>query len=162
MLDIPGYVPLTSIGPLDAAGRFLVAFILGGAVGWNRERLGKPAGLRTHIMVTLGSCCFLILGSEIFSSNSPEAEFDPTRVLQGVVGGIGFLGAGSIIHSRGTVEGVTTAAAVWVSGAIGASCGLGLYVLAATLVGFCFVTLSVLGRLEAGLSDGKKEEDPSN
>src|SRR5690606_16706610 len=83
----------------------------------------------------------------LLAGYSPETQVDPTRVLQGVVGGIGFLGAGSIIHSRGTVEGVTTAATVWVAGAIGAGCGLGNYVLVAILVGFCFLTLVVLGRI---------------
>jgi putative Mg2+ transporter-C (MgtC) family protein len=156
-MDIPGYVPLVSMGPLDAASRFLAAFLLGGVVGWNRERIGKPAGLRTHIMVSLGACAFLTMGIELLANYS-EAELDPTRVLQGVVGGIGFLGAGSIIQSRGTVEGTTTAATVWVAGAIGAGCGLGNYVLMAILVIFCFFTLGVLGRFDFRSAEAKKSK----
>lgn len=150
MPDIPGYVPLVSISLLDASCRLLVAFVLGGAVGWNRERLGKPAGLRTHMMVTLGACAFLIMGVEILASYSRDyqTQLDPTRVLQGVVGGIGFLGAGSIIQSRGNVEGITTAATVWVAGAIGAGCGLGHFVLVGILVVFALVTLWGLGKME--------------
>lgn len=157
-MDIPGYVPLVSMGPLDAAARFLAAFLLGGVVGWNRERLGKPAGLRTHIMVALGACAFLTIGIELLANHSPESDLDPTRVLQGVVGGIGFLGAGSIIQSRGTVEGMTTAATVWVAGAIGAGCGLGYYVLMAILVGFCFVTLGVLGKFDFRSAEAKNSK----
>lgn len=160
MTSIPGYEPLVSIGPLDAAVRFLVAFVLGGALGWNRERLGKPAGLRTHIMVSMGACAFLILGLEILAGYSPETELDPTRVLQGVVGGIGFLGAGTIIQSRGTVEGVTTAATVWVAGAIGAGCGLGLFSLVAILVSFCVVTLALLVRIDFGRTETIDHESP--
>lgn len=162
MLEIPGYAPLESMGTLDAACRFLAAFVAGGAIGWNREQLGKPAGLRTHIMVTLGACAFLIIGIELLAGYSPETQVDPTRVLQGVVGGIGFLGAGSIIQSRGSVEGVTTAAAVWVAGAIGAGCGLGNYVLVAILVSFCFLTLVVLGRLEHSVTETKKHRNQSD
>lgn len=159
MPNIPGYEPLVNIGPLDAVGRLLAAFIFGGAIGWNRERLGKPAGLRTHIMVTLGACTFLILGTELLAGSAADSELDPTRVLQGVVGGIGFLGAGSIIQSRGTVEGVTTAATVWVAGAIGAGCGLGQYVLVAVLVTFCLVTLSGLGGLELKPADPESQKN---
>lgn len=159
-LKIPGYVPLVSLSLLDAIGRLLVAFVLGGALGYNRERLGKPAGLRTHIMVTLGSCAFLILGVELLAAYTQSTQLDPTRVLQGVVGGIGFLGAGSIIQSKGTVEGVTTAATVWVAGAVGAGCGLGHYELAAMLVCFSLVALWVLGLIEVDSSAGKGSPPP--
>lgn len=160
MPEIPGYVPLVSMGALDALFRLLAAFVMGGAVGWNRERLGKPAGLRTHIMVALGACAFLIMGLELLAGYGDE--LDPTRVLQGVVGGIGFLGAGSIIQSRGNATGVTTAATLWVTGAIGAGCGFGQYVLALLLVSFCLLALIALGRLEFSLSEVKKTQDPSD
>jgi putative Mg2+ transporter-C (MgtC) family protein len=160
--EIPGYVSLASLTLLDVVGRLFAAFVLGGALGYNRERLGKPAGLRTHIMVTLGSCAFLILGVEVLASygQAYDTHPDPTKVLEGVVGGIGFLGAGSIIQSKGTVEGVTTAATVWVAGAVGAGCGLGLYQLTAILVCFSLVALWVLGLLEVDSSDAKASPSP--
>jgi putative Mg2+ transporter-C (MgtC) family protein len=113
--------------------RLFVALLAGGLIGWDRERLDKPAGLRTHMLVGLGSCTFTLLGFEVSGHLAARNndEFDPTRVLQGVVGGIGFLGAGTIIQSRGQVSGVTTAASVWVSGALGAAAGVGAYVLVA-------------------------------
>ena len=127
--------------------RLLCAVLLGGLIGWDRERREKPAGLRTHMMVTLGSAAFVLLAIDAatrYGSNT----VDPTRVLQGVVGGIGFLGAGCIIQSRGHVKGVTTAASLWLDGALGAACGMGAYVLAAVAAGLALVILSVIGRLE--------------
>ena len=131
--------------------RLLCAVLLGGLIGWDRERREKPAGLRTHMMVTLGSAAFVLLAFEVaaeVSSRYGAEGLDPTRVLQGVVGGIGFLGAGSIIQSRGHVKGVTTAASVWVSGALGAACGMGAYLLAVVTAGLALVILTVVGRLE--------------
>lgn len=151
------------MGLLDASFRLLVAVVLGGLLGWDRERIGKPAGLRTHMMVTLGAALFVLLGVELlmeYSARVEDAQLDPTRVLQGVVGGIGFLGAGSIIQSRGGVEGVTTAASVWVTGAIGAGCGLGYYSLAAIVAGVSLVTLNVLAHLTPG-EKNKTKSKPS-
>jgi putative Mg2+ transporter-C (MgtC) family protein len=143
---------------LDAAApilrivlRLLCAVLLGGLIGWDRERREKPAGLRTHMMVTLGSAAFVLLALDITSEISNRYgsnSVDPTRVLQGVVGGIGFLGAGCIIQSRGHVKGVTTAASLWVAGALGAACGMGAHVLAAVTAGLALVILSVIGRFE--------------
>lgn len=147
------------MGLLDASFRLLVAVVLGGLLGWDRERIGKPAGLRTHMMVTLGAALFVLLGVELlmeYSARVEDAQLDPTRVLQGVVGGIGFLGAGSIIQSRGGVEGVTTAASVWVTGAIGAGCGLGYYSLAAIVAGVSLVTLNIVARLTPGDQEKNK------
>jgi putative Mg2+ transporter-C (MgtC) family protein len=131
--------------------RLLCAVLLGGLIGWDRERREKPAGLRTHMMVTLGSAAFVLLALDVTSevtSRYGSNMVDPTRVLQGVVGGIGFLGAGCIIQSRGHVKGVTTAASLWVAGALGAACGMGAHVLAAVTAGLALVILSVIGRFE--------------
>lgn len=145
---------MSSVGLADAAVRLVAASLLGAAIGYNRERIGKPAGLRTHMMVTLGAAFFVLLGVELmmeYSARVPGSQLDPTRVLQGVVGGIGFLGAGSIIHSRGSVQGVTTAASVWVTGAIGAGCGLGFYTLALIGTGLALTTLYLVGQVEKRL-----------
>jgi putative Mg2+ transporter-C (MgtC) family protein len=127
--------------------RLVLAVVVGGAVGWERERQDKPAGVRTHVLVALGSATFMLLGldvSERFAELHGHAALDPTRVLQGVVGGIGFLGAGAIIKSSQHVTGMTTAASVWIAGALGASAGLGVYLIAVTSTAFALVTLLLL------------------
>lgn len=105
--------------------------VLGGAVvGWNRQRKNHPAGLRTMMLVSLGSAAFVLSGAAVLTHNVEGRNFsDPTRVIAGIVGGIGFLGAGTIIRAGREVKGVTTAAAIWVVAAIGASFGLSLYAL---------------------------------
>jgi putative Mg2+ transporter-C (MgtC) family protein len=120
----------------------LVSLVLGTAVGWERQIGGKAAGLRTHVLVCLGSTMFILLGH-----HAPAAiggtTVDPTRLIHGVATGIGFLGAGSIMRHRGLVQGLTTAASVWMVAAIGVAVGLRAYVLA--LIG----TLLALVVLEA-------------
>jgi putative Mg2+ transporter-C (MgtC) family protein len=145
----------------EVAIRLLVAVIAGGLIGWDRERLDKPAGLRTHMLVALGSCSFTLLGFEVsghFASRS-DTEFDPTRVLQGVVGGIGFLGAGTIIQSRGRVSGITTAASVWVAGALGAAAGVGAYVLTGATALLAFVILTAIGLSQKLAGNTKSAEE---
>lgn len=135
----------------EVAIRLVVAALIGGVIGWDRERSEKPAGIRTHMLVSLGSASFTLLGFEVglhLSSRSDE-DFDPTRVLQGVVGGIGFLGAGAIIQNRGQVSGITTAASVWVAGALGAAAGVGAYVLALGTALLALIILMSAGKLEA-------------
>jgi putative Mg2+ transporter-C (MgtC) family protein len=147
----------------EVAIRLLVAVIAGGLIGWDRERLDKPAGLRTHMLVALGSCSFTLLGFEVSGhlASRRDDEFDPTRVLQGVIGGIGFLGAGTIIQSRGRVSGITTAASVWVAGALGAAAGVGAYVLTAATAVFAFVILTAIGLSQklAGTTKSNEETD---
>ncbi len=141
--------------------RLLVAVIAGGLIGWDRERLDKPAGLRTHMLVALGACSFTLLGFEVsghFASRS-GSEFDPTRVLQGVVGGIGFLGAGTIIQSRGRVSGITTAASVWVAGALGAAAGVGAYVLTGVTALLAFLILAAIGLSQKLAGNTKSAEE---
>ncbi len=101
-------------------------------------------------MVTLGSCAFVLLGIELLAevSQGYDTPLDPTRVLQGVVGGIGFLGAGTIIQNKGSVEGITTAATVWVAGAVGAGCGMGQFAITGILVALSVGALWTLGKVE--------------
>lgn len=131
----------------EVAIRLAVAVLFGALLGWDRERWNKPAGLRTHMLVALGSATFTILGFEVGEHYSKES-FDPTRVLQGVVGGIGFLGAGAILQNRGQVSGITTAASVWVAGALGAAAGVGAYVLALLATLLAFAILASAGKFE--------------
>ena len=115
-----------TLGPLAAAA------LLGGVVGWERESQQKPAGVRTNMLVAVGTASFMQLVLSITEelSGRPSIELDPTRLVQGVVQGIGFLGTGVILRREGELHGVTTGAAVWTVGAIGAACGAEKYGLA--------------------------------
>ncbi|MBQ4412980.1 MAG: MgtC/SapB family protein [Prevotella sp.] len=113
--------------------RIFVAALLGGAIGLEREYRAKEAGLRTHFLVALGSAVFMIVSAYGFNGvmNTPEHRWDVSRVAAQVVSGIGFIGAGTIIFhkSENVVRGLTTAAGLWVTAAIGLACGGGMYVL---------------------------------
>ena len=111
--------------------RILVAGLLGGLIGFEREVRAKQAGLRTHFLVALGSALFMIISQYAFSG-----RFDAARVAAQVVSGIGFIGAGVIIFQKNVVRGVTTAAGLWVAAGIGLGCGAGMYdvAIAATLM----------------------------
>jgi putative Mg2+ transporter-C (MgtC) family protein len=141
-------------------GRLVLALALGAVLGWDRERRDKPAGLRTHMLVSLGSASFVGLTEELRTETGGHV-IDPTRVLQGVVGGLGFLGAGTIMQGRGHVSGLTTAASVWVVGAVGAAAGLGAYVLAVGTAVLAVPVLSLLGAVEANVNPNapSKEAD---
>ena len=137
------------------AARLGAALILGGLLGLERERKNRPAGFRTMILISLGSAGFMIAGqeairvmSEATGNGSGLGGADISRVIQGLIGGIGFLGAGAVLHNKKAVRGLTTAAAVWVTSCVGASAGLGQYVLAAVLSGFALFTLVVLEWVE--------------
>ena len=115
--DIPDVAQITRI-----TLRLLVAAALGGLLGYEREQQGKSAGVRTHMMVAIGAALFVLIPQQIGASTS-----DLTRVLQGLVAGVGFLGAGAIILGTKQVEtrGLTTAAGIWVTAAIGVAAGMG-------------------------------------
>lgn len=107
--------------------RLLLSAVLGGIIGYQRERTGKPAGLRTHMLICIGSAIFTLVSIYGF-----EGTVDPSRIAAGVVTGIGFIGAGAIIFrtSDGYIAGLTTAATVWVAAGIGVTVGSGLYIAA--------------------------------
>ncbi len=129
--------------PDDASTKLLVAFLCGLALGIEREAREKAAGLRTIVLISVGSALYLMVGEAASLSAAGEAAAssvtpDPTRIGSEVVAGVGFLGAGSIIQSRGAVHGLTTAATIWVAAAVGLSAGVGMYGVAVT------TTLAVL------------------
>ena len=115
--DVPDATQITRI-----ILRLLVAAILGGLLGYERERSGKNAGVRTHMLVAIGAALFILVPQQAGASTE-----DLTRVLQGLIAGVGFLGAGAIIQGTKDVEtrGLTTAAGLWVTAAIGVSAGMG-------------------------------------
>lgn len=131
--------------------RLLVAMVLGGLVGLERQTRGRSAGLRTNILVCLGSAAIIIAFQKLsleFSLGSESAiRMDPARAASGVITGIGFLGAGTIVKSKDFVRGLTTAASIWVVSAIGVTVGLGEYVIAVVLTFLVLIALFVLHRL---------------
>ena len=129
--------------------RLLTAVVLGGLLGLERERKGRAAGLKTHILVSMGSALFVLAPL--------QAGVDPadiTRVMQGIVSGIGFLGAGAIIKlNRGErVEGLTTAAGIWMTSAIGMAAGLGLEIAALLTTLLALLVFATIPRLMRGES----------
>jgi putative Mg2+ transporter-C (MgtC) family protein len=120
-----------SLGFIDIVARLLLALFAGAALGWEREAKDKPAGLRTHMLVALGAAVCIVAGLQYSAAVDPQHDYSTiSRVIQGIIGGVGFLGAGSIIQSRGAVHGITTAASIWVVAAIGIASGLGQYMIA--------------------------------
>ena len=135
--------------------RLVLALVLGAIIGLDRRLRGKPAGLRTMSLVSLGSATFTLVGvSAMFQLAAAEqaagieamVRLDTSRVIAGIVGGIGFLGAGAIIQSRGRVQGMTTASGIWMTAAIGVSVGLGQYALAFASTFLAYIVLVILRR----------------
>lgn len=125
--------------------RLLLAAVLGGLIGMERELKRKPAGLRTNMFICFGAAMFTILSVELASG----FVGDHTRIAAQIIPGIGFIGAGSILHSRGSVQGLTSAATIFVVASIGMACGGGLYLAAVFATLLLLVALNVLGVIES-------------
>lgn len=134
-------------GAIRVVLRLVVAALLASIIGIERGLAGKPAGIRTHMLVTLGSALFVAGAIESgFESDSTS------RVLQGIITGIGFVGGGAILKltRRREIQGLTTAASLWMAAAIGVSCGLGRFFAAAAGAAVAWIILRLLGELERG------------
>lgn len=140
------------IGLGNAIGRLVIAAVLGGLVGLNRQMQKKPAGLRTHALVALGAAAFTLVG--LFLGAAPGADgASASRVIQGLVAGIGFIGGGVILHrddSKG-VHGLTTAAALWVVAGAGVATGAGLWHIGAASSALTLIVLIVGERIDRAL-----------
>jgi len=123
--------------------KLIISLLLGALVGLEREWKRKPAGLRTHMLVSMGACLFTITSISGFS-------LDPARVAAGIVTGIGFIGAGTIMGARMHITGVTTAATLWIVAAIGLAIGAGMYIPAVAASIMVFLVLQ-LGKVERSL-----------
>jgi putative Mg2+ transporter-C (MgtC) family protein len=134
----------------DAAVRLLVAMVCGGLVGWERAKRHKPAGLRTHILVSAGSATFILIVLRYLSEMAAEQQLivDPTRVLQGILAGVGLIAGGTIIRGRSDVHGLTTAATIWAVTAVGSACGFGHFDVALLLTAVILVTTRILVKLD--------------
>jgi putative Mg2+ transporter-C (MgtC) family protein len=122
--------------------RVLLAFVLGGIVGFERERDRRPAGLRTHMLVSAGAACFTV--ASIYGFGDLGTVRDPARLAAQIVTGIGFLGAGTIFRSGTTVRGLTTASSIWITASIGILAGLGMFTVAVFATALTWFTLQVI------------------
>lgn len=144
----------------EAVIRLLAATGTGGVIGLNRELTRKPAGLRTHSLVALGSALLTVAGLQLAGSSGSPTDA-ASRVIQGVIAGIGFLGGGVILHTSGrNVVGLTTAATIWVAAALGIECGIGQWRIALVVVVISLAVLELGRRVESLLHrrDGRDGE----
>jgi putative Mg2+ transporter-C (MgtC) family protein len=128
--------------------RLLVSAVLAGLIGFERERHGRLAGLRTHMLVSVGSCLMMLTALYLMQGLAGGVAIDPTRMAGQVVSGIGFLGAGTIIRFRASVRGLTTAASLWVVCGIGLAVGSGFLLGAAAATPMVLVVLFAFSRIE--------------
>lgn len=136
---------------LSLTYRLTLALLVGGVIGWNRQAAGKPAGLRTHMLVSLGAALFVLIPLLAGSSTSVDSL---SRAIQGIATGVGFLGAGEIVHqsvkesSKPSVKGLTSAATIWVTAALGMIAGCGFWQLGLLSTLMALLILSVAKKVE--------------
>jgi putative Mg2+ transporter-C (MgtC) family protein len=128
--------------------RLVLSCILGGIIGYERQSRRKSAGLRTNVLVCLGSCLIMVMSVEMYQEVEGKTNADPARLAAQVVSGIGFLGAGAIMKEGLSVTGLTTAACLWVVAGVGLAVGAGFYAGALISTALVFVTLGSLSRLD--------------
>ena len=146
--------------------RLFAAALLGGIIGFEREYVARPAGMRTHILVALAAATFAVLTLELAALADGEGmQSDPIRIIEAVTAGVAFLAAGSIIFSRGQVQGLTTGASLWLAGAIGVACGIGYFFIALLATVLATFVLVVLRWVEAAIPQKSPapvpEEEPA-
>ncbi len=132
----------------DIILRLTISAVLAGVIGLEREWHRRHAGLRTHIMVSLGSCLIMLTSLYVFDIYKSQAAVDPSRIAAGVITGIGFLGAGTIIRAREGVRGLTTASSLWVCSGIGLAVGCGFYTASVYATFLSLAVLLILRRFE--------------
>lgn len=150
---------LSLISSSDAADytlRLLSAALMGGVIGFDREKHDRPAGLRTHMMTAMASAIFTVLTLELhetFIEKGAHGTADPVRIVEAVTAGVAFLAAGAIIQARGRVKGLTTGAGMWLAGALGVACGTENYLLAVIALVLATIILAAIRPLEDRLND---------
>lgn len=142
--------------PTDFLIGLLAAFIAGGALGIERETSNKSAGFRTNMLVSVGSSVFVMISSYLLEGSS---TVDPSRVIGQIVTGIGFLGAGVILHTGTNVKGLTTAATIWCSAALGCLAGLALYWELALTTALIIIINSVLRKTDSWFNNKKRDNN---
>jgi putative Mg2+ transporter-C (MgtC) family protein len=153
-------MPLDPTWP-DLLLRLALATVAGAAIGWNRGAHGRPAGLRTHLLVCLAAAIAMVLANLLLDTRGKTTDsfvqMDVMRLPLGILSGIGFIGGGAILKQGTTVQGTATAASLWATGAIGVSVGLGSYDVAVTVAVFTFLTLRLLTLVKEGTDITKDE-----
>lgn len=144
-----------SLNTLEILLKIFLACVLGGIIGLERESVNRPAGFRTHILVSVGATVVMITNIELVSQMIQIVDVQPGRFGAAVISGIGFLGAGTIIKNKNTVKGLTTAASLWSTACIGLALGSGLYTIALAATFFVFLTLEFFPKIEGKLSSSK-------
>jgi len=150
----------TSFGVM--AFRIALAAVLGGLIGFERERRRRSAGLRTHMLIATAAALLVSVSFEIYDARTPQGGVgvgDPFRAIEGVMGGIAFLGAGAIIRDRGGVRGLTTGTSMWLAGAVGLACAAGFYGLAIYVTALALIVLTALKVLERRVIHKDRESD---
>lgn len=143
MMDIQWFGPST----LTELTLLILAFVLSAVIGWERHRKLKSAGMRTHTLVGVGSAVFTLVSAYGFSTVTSDAiSLDPSRIAAQIVSGVGFLGAGLIFVRQNSVSGLTTAASIWSTAAVGMACGAGSPMLAIMATVLQLVAVTMLGR----------------
>lgn len=135
--------------------RLVLALLVGAVIGLERERRGRPAGLRTFILVALGSCLFMLVSASVAASSD---HADPGRIAAQVVSGIGFLGGGLLLRTGDTVRGLTTAAGIWAVAALGLAAGAGMYFVTVVGTVLVLIVLTVLRQVEARYFKTKEDD----
>ena len=142
-----------AVDHVELLTRIAVAGLLGGVIGFERLRHGRPVGLRTHLLVSMASATFMVVSAKFvyFQHYSKDdlVAVDPSRIAASVVSGIGFLAGGSILRTGATIQGLTTAAGLWLVTAIGLCCGAGMFVEGAVTTGLGMLALTAVRKLEA-------------
>ncbi|WDV46205.1 MgtC/SapB family protein [Clostridiaceae bacterium M8S5] len=148
---------------VEIIARFILSIFVGGIIGYEREYQNRPAGFITHILVCVGATVIAIIQSHLVEdsinliASHPELvnclKVDSGRVISQVVSGVGFLGAGAIIHNKGSVTGLTTAATLWVVACIGIACGLGYYFLSIVATTGVYCVLVILKKVKFKIQD---------
>lgn len=152
----------TVLPVLDTVLRVFMAVIVGSLIGLDRELRNKPAGLRTHVLISLAAALFTLITFELhsqFTGGNGTRTADPVRIIEAVTAGVAFLAAGAIIQSRGNVHGLTTGANMWLAGALGVACGAGYYFLAVVGTVFALIVLVVLAKLERRLTSKPPDDN---
>src|SRR5688572_22567072 len=140
----------------DLLAKLALATLLGGVIGWEREASGKPAGLRTNILICVGAALLTDLSIYFSTLTDGVVRWDPARITAQIVSGIGFLGAGTIMQAKGTVTGLTTAATLWVVAAIGMTAGAGAHVEATGATLLVLTILWPLGWVEDRIEGSRR------
>ena len=151
----------TVLPSLEVTLRVLFAIVAGSLIGLDRELRNKPAGLRTHILISLAAALFTLITFELHEqfTGDDSKTADPVRIIEAVTAGVAFLAAGAIIQSRGNVHGLTTGANMWLAGALGVACGAGYYFIAMIGTGFALIVLVVLAKLQQRLTTRPADDE---